>query len=307
MWYRGFLVRLALPTLLIAALADCSASPDPSDDNDGSEGSADASDPPAAADSDAAAGDGPVGAGEAQAVPAPRTEGAASADPIEGLLRADPFSALLFELDAVDGTTPSATAQTTVFDQLADLIQKPEGIGLMGDQTLDSHGADHVWSEEELRTLASETRTVPNTAERVVIHILTVDGHLDTDTDDLMTLGLSWGRETVVLFMDTIAKNCTTRSPRNESRFCDQAVASIWMHELGHLLGLVSLGLPMQEAHEDSEHEGHCDDPNCLMYWAYHRSGAIDRLRDRFDTGALAPPPVDAQCAEDLAAVRDRP
>lgn len=231
------------------------------------------------------------------------------ANDVEGLVRADQFTSLVFELDAVEGSAPSADAQAMVIEQLTGLIDKPQGISVRLDQSLVAAADEHSWTDEELRTLAEQTQTLAPESERVVVHVLALDGHKDTDTAELTTLGLSWGHDTVVLFSSTIEASCTTRSARaiNTTRFCDQAVASIWLHELGHLLGLVNLGLDMQHAHEDPEHAAHCSDPNCLMYWAYHRTGVVDRLRDRFDSGELEPPALDVHCQEDLSALRDAP
>ena len=67
------------------------------------------------------------------------------------------------------------------------------------------------------------------------------------------------------------------------------------------------MGLPMQHAHEDGEHSGHCSDPSCLMYWAFHRVGAVDRLRSRLESDDMQLPRLDTDCLEDLATLRTAP
>ena len=48
-------------------------------------------------------------------------------------------------------------------------------------------------------------------------------------------------------------------------RFGEQATL---IHEVGHALGLVNSELTMQSPHQDSEHGAHCDEEECVMFWA---------------------------------------
>jgi hypothetical protein len=49
------------------------------------------------------------------------------------------------------------------------------------------------------------------------------------------------------------------------------------IHEIGHAIGLVNNGLPMVEAHQDADHGAHCNNPDCVMYWA--NEGPNDMLK----------------------------
>lgn len=71
---------------------------------------------------------------------------------------------------------------------------------------------------------------------------------------------------------------------------------SVMKHEVGHILGLVNLGAPMQTNHQDAEHGKHCINENCLMYWATETGNFISNL-----TGS-SPPQLDANCIADLRA-----
>ena len=42
---------------------------------------------------------------------------------------------------------------------------------------------------------------------------------------------------------------------------------SVVIHEIGHALGLVKIGLPMTTPHHDDDHEGHCTNTDCVMFW----------------------------------------
>jgi hypothetical protein len=82
---------------------------------------------------------------------------------------------------------------------------------------------------------------------------------------------------------------------------------SILLHELGHLSGLVDLGLPMVEDHEDADYDGHCDNPDCVMFHSFERQRALELLHERFLAGDMARSSLDDACLADVAALRDAP
>jgi len=62
-------------------------------------------------------------------------------------------------------------------------------------------------------------------------------------------------------------------------------------------MGLVNLGADMQQDHEDKEHEKHCNEKSCLMYWAVETQAAMGNI-----VGMNTPPDLDAQCRADIRA-----
>jgi hypothetical protein len=71
---------------------------------------------------------------------------------------------------------------------------------------------------------------------------------------------------------------------------------TVSLHEFGHILGLTNNGTPMQSAHQDEPNGKHCNNKDCLMYWAVENSNIISTL-----TGGNIPQ-LDAQCVADLKA-----
>ncbi|HEY0356753.1 MAG TPA: hypothetical protein VGC29_11140, partial [Flavisolibacter sp.] len=67
-------------------------------------------------------------------------------------------------------------------------------------------------------------------------------------------------------------------------------------HEVGHLLGLVDIGSPMQTPHKDADHGSHCNNNSCLMYYASETTDILGLLL----TGNI--PGLDANCIADLRA-----
>lgn len=70
------------------------------------------------------------------------------------------------------------------------------------------------------------------------------------------------------------------------------------IHEMGHALGLVNNGLPMQENHQDSEHGAHCKNTDCVMYYSNEGASSMMSFAQRASTkGTLIM--FDPQCLED--------
>src|SRR5207237_5065751 len=72
--------------------------------------------------------------------------------------------------------------------------------------------------------------------------------------------------------------------------------ATVLEHEIGHLLGLTDVGSPMQTPHKDATHGNHCDNSNCLMYYAAETTDVLGFLI----TGNIPSP--DAHCIADMHA-----
>ena len=101
-------------------------------------------------------------------------------------------------------------------------------------------------------------------------------------------------------------------------------------HEFGHLLGLVNLGSPPVNDHEDVDAENHCNVNPCLMRAelefgasgrlsasnnknSLHSSCTLDgnillnQMESNVSRGLAAPPDLDAECQLDLEANGGRP
>lgn len=221
---------------------------------------------------------------------------------VHGYLKGDRFTRLVLEVDYVDGFGPMEEAEQGMIDKVRPLVDKPDGVEAVHDQTIVSRGEDHAWSVEELDRLADETDTLSVGDNTTKMHVLFVDGHFEEDSDDGKVLGLAWGNKNIAIFKKTIRDNC--EGLLTGDRLCRFAEQAIYTHEVGHVLGLVNNGVPIQSNHHDVEHGAHCNNDKCVMYWAYEGTQVFDVLRDRLggDGGALE---FDAACKEDLAALRE--
>lgn len=58
-------------------------------------------------------------------------------------------------------------------------------------------------------------------------------------------------------------------------KFVEQATL---IHEMGHAIGLVNNGLAMKTNHEDHAHKHHCNNENCVMYYANEGTESLIRF-----------------------------
>lgn len=198
----------------------------------------------------------------------------------------DPYPRLVIEVDAVVGLDlPDGVTEPLVL-ALEELVDKPGGIEVVMDQTLEATEAD--WNFDALR--ANEARfdlEVPDDTAK--LHVLLLDGSYHASNGDEL-LGVQWGHRHVALFREGLLSACRSgRGGRGlSSKACQSAELGVLAHEFGHALGLVDNGVPMVEDHEDPDHPKHAADAACVMHWAYERRAIITRLEQAIDAGVPA-------------------
>lgn len=247
----------------------------------------------------------PAGAGDA-------TSGGDDAAPpldevpsrVRDTIRADDYTRLVLEVDVVEDKAPRDGVEDELEELFADILNKPDGIEAVRDDVLDPRGSDHEWSFEELRELADETFDLDVDEDTTALHALWVDGRSERDDDDSRILGLQFGRHTV-LFKDTIEDVCESSStPVNREQACRRTERAIWIHEIGHAIGLVDNGLPMVEDHKDEGRGAHSENDECIMYWAYTGEALGDRVVDAI-LGGEPELGFDEYCLHDIEALRE--
>lgn len=226
------------------------------------------------------------------------------------LIRGAPFASLVVEVDSVPGLEPDERNQDDLAAVLDSLVDKPAGVTVVRDGALDSRGADHAWTFDELSELAAASFDRPLAADAIAVHAMFIDGHSAEDSDRGVVLGLAWSHTHIAIFEQTILDMCDASSlpPLLAAEQCRGAELAIWTHESGHLLGLVDNGLPMVDDHRDPdpEHGAHDASDACVMYWAYEGQALFDLIGDQLLGGGDAEVPFDQACLDDLAAERAR-
>jgi hypothetical protein len=213
----------------------------------------------------------------------------------EDFLRDDDYPSLHVEIDHVAGKAPSQAALDRLEQALLDWLDKPDGVEIVVDDAIPATGAP-TWTYDAAEELEIEWRDHyrdPATGE-AVIYFLYLDGDSEFDDENGRVLGYAYHGSSLVMFKDTID------DVGGLPLLTVPVEPTVITHELGHVLGLVNNGIPMQSPHQDASHGAHDSNEDCLMYWAVHTDQIVDVLLN-------GEPTLDAACEADLAAVRDAP
>ena len=211
-----------------------------------------------------------------------RFVGASSTD-----LLTSEYSRLEIEIDYVSGFQPTQTALNNLQNFLELRLNKPGGISILLDDELSSPGLSSFTTQQvyEIEKEHRDAFTHDNTLSAYFVI-------LDAPYQQQNVLGVAYFNTSMALFESVIRENTGGLGQPNAST----VESSVLMHEFGHILGLVNTGSPQVTVHEDESHENHCNNENCLMYWAIQTTDLMGNL-----TGGSIPG-LDDNCIQDLRA-----
>jgi hypothetical protein len=202
------------------------------------------------------------------------------------LLSSSKYTSLVIEVQYMAGYMPDAAALNHLQTILNGIVNKPAGISITTKEIPAS--TSQALSVNEIVTIEKNNRTAFTSGSQLAIYILYTNGNY-TDNN---VLGIAYKNTSVALFGKKIGDNSGGVGQASRTKL----VATVAEHELGHLLGLVDLGSPMQTGHKDDAHGNHCNNSNCLMYYASETSDVLGFLI----TGNI--PTLDANCRADMRA-----
>ena len=202
------------------------------------------------------------------------------------LLSAASFTSVKIEIQYMPGFAPDAAALNNITSFLNSLINKPGGITIVQSQI--SASGKTVLSLNDIATIEKNKRTVYTSGSQLGVYFLFTDGSYT----DANVLGLAYRNTSMCILGKTIHDNSGAIGQASRTKL----ESTVLEHELGHILGLVDVGTVMQTNHKDAAHGSHCNNTNCLMYYASETTDVLGFLI----TGSI--PPLDANCKADLKA-----
>ena len=202
------------------------------------------------------------------------------------LLSSGKYSSLKIEVMYMTGYPPDAAALNHLQSTLSALVNKPSGISIITRPIPASSST--VLSLNNIIDIEKNNRTAFTTGTELAVCVLYTNGSY-TDNN---VLGIAYKNTSVAIFGKVIYDNSGGIGQASRTKL----EATVLEHELGHLLGLVDLGSPMQAGHKDAAHGNHCNNSNCLMYYASETSDILGFLI----TGNI--PSFDVNCRADLQA-----
>lgn len=181
-------------------------------------------------------------------------------DSANDLLSNDKFTKLKIEIAYVTGFRPTVAAMNDFVDFIRQHTFKQD-IELIYTE-LESPDKE-VLSLQEIAKLESDNRTVYNEGETLGIYIFFADAPDDNDDEEegLVTLGAVY-RNTSMVIHEVTVRRLAGLSPLITNSDVEGATVN---HEFGHLFGLVNIGSPSVNDHEDTEAVNHCNVNGCLM------------------------------------------
>jgi len=224
-------------------------------------------------------------------------------DRAKDYLKAAPFTSILVEIDSVTGAAPEDAAVSLLQQRLGEATGKTVQVAKSGG--VPGQGSGHKYSIDEVAGLEAQHREHQSGGSQAVLYVLYLDGGSTSDGSDTKVLAAAYRGSSVVVFKQNIrdascASNCfpLPGGIGNTKPTTAAVEESVVVHEVGHILGLVNLGTPMQSAHEDGSHPHHSSNSGSVMYWAVETS-AIGSL-----LGQNPPTDFDANDRADLQAAR---
>jgi hypothetical protein len=222
----------------------------------------------------------------------------ATGDSANDVLSNNTFTKLLIEIAYVTGFQPSAEAMNNFQNFLLQRTFKQD----IEVQYLELPSPNETdLTLQEIADLETENRTAYNEGTTLAIYIYFADAPSESDDpqEGTITLGAVYRNTSMVIYEATVRELALSSS---QATIEDVETATL-NHEFGHLLGLVNLGSPSVNNHEDPNAEHHCDIDGCLMRAELQFGGGLlGMMNKRISTGKAAVPGLDSECILDLQA-----
>ncbi|MGZ3899925.1 MAG: hypothetical protein ACXVNO_01525 [Bacteroidia bacterium] len=200
------------------------------------------------------------------------------------------FQKLNIEIVYDKGAPPASETVNNLKAFLINKVNKPGGINITLKEI--NGPAKQRMSLVDIIAVEKSNRSPITLGNTVNMYIYLSNSEYEEAARDYKTLGIQYGTGAIVLF---------GRSMHNSGGGIGQPAyyiieSSVAEHEISHALGLANTGTKMVNDHGDNNLSHHCNNKNCLMYFAVETSDIADNL-----LGGLVPP-LDANCRQDLKA-----
>lgn len=202
------------------------------------------------------------------------------------LLSAAKYTSVKIEIQYMPGFQPDAAAVNNLTAFLNTLLNKPGGITVV--QTQIASGGKTVYSLNDIATIEKNNRTAYTSGSELGVYFLYTDGNYSEGN----VLGIAYRNTSMSILGKTVHDNSGGLGQASRTKL----ESTVLEHEFSHILGLVDIGSSMQTNHKDAAHGNHCNNTNCLMYYASETTDILGVLL----TGSI--PVLDANCKADLTA-----
>ncbi len=194
------------------------------------------------------------------------------------------YEKLEIEVCYVDGHGPAQSSLDNLKAFLEARLNKPGGITFTHKSIASPGKASY--DLDALQKIEKDHRSEYSKNNKLVAFIFFADAPYSAGD----VLGLAYGTTSCAIFEKTVMDNSGGIGQPTKTVL----ETTVLEHEYGHLMGLVDNGSDMVTAHSADGH--HCDNSDCLMYYAVETLDFIGNLAG----GEI--PELDAHCISDLQA-----
>lgn len=199
------------------------------------------------------------------------------------------FTNLIVEVDYMPGYAPNEEALDSLKGFLEQRLNK-SSITIKKPTSIPS-GEQDRYSAQEIRDIEEERRSTFTQGDTLAAYMMIVDAKYEEQN----LLGIAYYNTSNAFFGPAYEE--ASSGVGSPSRYLTEATS--FRHEFGHLFGLVAnpySGTEMQQDHNDPNHPEHCNNDQCLMYYALETTDIIG------NTLGEEIPPLDANCIADVQA-----
>lgn len=200
-------------------------------------------------------------------------------------LRSGTYDKITLEVLSVAGQELPQTVLNDFVSFVKVLVNKPNGVEIKS-YTVPSPGQT-TYTLDDLLNIEDKYRKWYNDKKVLSLYVFLADGAFKNED----VLGVAYRNTSFAIFTEQIKAHTGGIGQPDE----DVVLQTVLRHEFGHLLGLVNVGTPMVNNHQDSQHGHHCNNSDCLMYYAVDTGDFLANL-----IGNNTPPPLDDNCKIDL-------
>ena len=196
------------------------------------------------------------------------------------------YTSLKIEIQYMPGLKPNPVTIDIFVNMLTARLNKPEGIFIELkeiDPTLKT-----IFSINDISGIESLNRTLFTNRDQLGAYISIIDGAYY----DGNVLALAYRNTSVCIFGEPLQYFSGGVADDAKTKI----LAMLFMHEFGHLLGLVDMGTSMVADHKDDVNGNHCNDYSCLMHHTFEMN-----TRYAF-TNFDDIPSLDINCINDMRA-----
>jgi predicted Zn-dependent protease len=199
------------------------------------------------------------------------------------------YEKLTVQIIYMTGYRPTDGAIDNLREMLTERCDKSDGISIVFKEIAAQNKSSYTLSD--VKEIEDAARSEFTTRNNIAVTVLFLDGPSADDQSNAVVLGIAYYNTSVAIFESTV--HDYSNQLNEPERYKLETV--VLNHEMGHFFGLVNLGTPLQSSHEDGSYPGHCNNPDCLMYWEAETGSAIANL-----IGSNPIPDFDANCISDL-------